>query len=62
MAKYLINEFYSDYSLRQDGYLDDNFLLIALENDNKEIITELLNNGADPNIKDETTGKTPLHP
>ena len=60
MAKYLINEFYSDYSHFSDGYLDDKFLLIALENDNKEIITELLNNGADPNIKDETTGKTPL--
>ena len=60
MAKYLINEFYSDYSLRHIDYLDVNFLLIAMENDNKELITDLLNNGADPNIKDELTGKTPL--
>ena len=59
MAKYLLNEFYSDRSRRRDNYLD-NFLLIAVENDSKEIITDLLNNGADPNIKDETTGKTPL--
>ena len=63
MAKYLINEFYSNRpfkSLLKEGYDLDNILLIALENDNKEIITDLLNNGADPNIKDETTGKTPL--
>ena len=59
MAKYLLNEFYSDRSRRRDNYLD-NFLLIAVENDSKEIITDLLNNGADPNIKDEITGKTPL--
>ena len=60
MAKYLINEFYSDYSPSHIDYLDVKFLLIAMENDNKEIITELLNNGADPNIKHEITGKTPL--
>ena len=30
-----------------------------MEHDNKGVITELLNNGADPNIKEERTGKTP---
>mgnify|MGYP006164302393 CR=1 FL=1 len=59
MAKYLINEFYSERSLNREHYLS-NILFIAMENDSKEIITDLLNNGADPNIKDETTGKTPL--
>jgi len=60
MAKYLINTF---YSVRNNIYfmrwLGD-VLFIAMENDSKGVITELLNNGADPNIKDELTGKTPL--
>lgn len=49
MAKYLINTFHS--VINPELYLSD-ILFIAIEHDNKGVITELLNNGADPNIKD----------
>jgi len=57
MAKYLINTFHSVF--KPERYLSD-ILFIAIEHDNKGVITELLNNGADPNIKEERTGKTLL--
>lgn len=57
MAKYLINTFHS--VSKPERYLSD-ILFIAIEHDNKGVITELLNNGADPNIKEERTGKTLL--
>jgi hypothetical protein len=62
MAKYMINKVYSqDYSDNVPLQLNvNNIIFIAIENDNKEVITELLNNGANPNIKQEITGKTPL--
>tara|TARA_B100000902_G_C27163120_1_gene839813 strand:+ start:17 stop:1060 length:1044 start_codon:yes stop_codon:yes gene_type:complete len=63
MAIYLINKVYSvsnieDYNT--EDYNTKDILFIAIEKGNKEVITELLDNGADPNIKEEITGKTPL--